>query len=54
MKQKKELDVDYIGNQDPLTEEEQKALSDFFLKQKAMKKSVNLRQKANARKRVVA
>lgn len=27
-----ELDVDYIGGQEPLTESEEKALSDFFNK----------------------
>jgi hypothetical protein len=30
---KKELDVDFIGGQDPLTPEEEKALSVFFKKQ---------------------
>ena len=35
MKAKKiELDVDFIGVQEPLTEEEEKALSDFFKKRK--------------------
>lgn len=35
MKAKKiELDVDFIGGQEPLTAEEGKALSDFFKKRK--------------------
>lgn len=29
-----ELEVDYIGGQEPLTAEEEKALSDFFKKRK--------------------
>ena len=36
MKTKKiELDVDFIGGQGPLTEEEEKALSEFFKQRKA-------------------
>lgn len=39
MKTKKlELDVDFIGGQDALTEEEEKALSEFFKKQKSLRK----------------
>ena len=35
MKAKKiELDVDFIGGQEPLTAEEEKALSDFFKRRK--------------------
>lgn len=34
MKKKLELDVDFIGGQDSLTAEEEKALSDFFKKRK--------------------
>ncbi len=30
-----ELDVDYIGDQEPLTTEEAKALSDFFKQRKS-------------------
>lgn len=39
MKTKKlELDVDFIGGQDALTSEEEKALSEFFKKQKSLPK----------------
>ena len=39
MKTKKlELDVDFIGGQDCLTAEEEKALSEFFKKQKSLSK----------------
>ena len=34
MKKKIELDVDFMGGQDPLTKEEEKALSDFFRQRK--------------------
>ena len=38
MKTKKiELDVDFIGGQGPLTEEEEKALSEFFKQRKNTK-----------------
>lgn len=33
----KELDVDFIGSQEPLTQEEQKQLSDYFKKAKKEK-----------------
>jgi len=39
-----ELDVDFIGGQGALTLEEEKALSDFFLKQKVDKREL-LRKK---------
>jgi len=32
-----ELDVDYIGEQEPLTTEEEKAISDFFCRKKLIK-----------------
>jgi len=35
---KKELDVDYIGSQEPLTSSEEHALSEFFKKKKEIKK----------------
>ena len=39
MKTKKlELDVDFIGGQDALTPQEEKALSEFFKKQKSLPK----------------
>lgn len=44
-KRKKELDVDYIGGQAPLTESEEKALSEFFQKKKTLKKRSDSRKK---------
>lgn len=43
---KKELDVDFIGSQEPLTSSEEEALSEFFRKRKEIKKpkSLNLRR----------
>ena len=35
---KKELDVDFIGSQEPLKSSEEKALSEFFKKKKEIKK----------------
>ncbi len=32
-----ELDVDYIGEQEPLTTEEEKAISEFFSRKKLIK-----------------
>ena len=49
----KELDVDFIGGQGPLTKSEEKAISEFFLAQKLSltnKKTQNA--KAPARERV--
>ncbi|MDZ7606714.1 MAG: hypothetical protein U5K79_14255 [Cyclobacteriaceae bacterium] len=40
---KKELDVDFIGSQEPLTSSEEKALSEFFKKNKELKKQKSLR-----------
>tara|TARA_R110000850_G_scaffold170308_3_gene295747 strand:- start:537 stop:695 length:159 start_codon:yes stop_codon:yes gene_type:complete len=42
-----ELDVDYIGDQEGLTKEEEKALSDFFQKRKlpSHKKSSKVKSK---------
>lgn len=34
---KKELDVDFIGGQEPLTDSEQKALSEYFSSRKGSK-----------------
>ena len=49
MKTKKlELDVDFIGGQDALTSEEEKALSEFFKKQKSLPKKE--RQSLNQRR----
>jgi len=35
---RKELDVDFVGSQEPLTSSEEKALSEFFKKKKEIKK----------------
>ena len=45
MKTKKqiELDVDFIGNQEPLTEKEKQAISDFIRKSK--RKRISKRRK---------
>lgn len=56
MKAKKiELDVDFIGGQDPLTTDEEKALNDFFKQRKlASRKSNLLKHGQNKTKRVKA
>jgi hypothetical protein len=45
-----ELDVDFIGGQDPLTAEEQKQLSEYF-QQKKLDRKVVQRKKVVVRKR---
>ncbi len=53
MKKRPELDVDFIGGQDPLTIEEEKALSDFFKQRKSVNaKHGALREQAGIIKRV--
>jgi hypothetical protein len=53
IKRKFELDVDFIGGQDSLTIEEEKALSDFFRQRKLVTaKRGALRKRAGATKRV--
>jgi len=51
MKTKKhiELEVDFIGNQEPLTEKEKKAISDFIRKNK--RKRITRRRKKGAVKK---
>ena len=44
-KNKKELDVDFIGGQEPLTKEEEKKLSEYFKRNKRRKTRVKPRQK---------
>ncbi len=39
-RKKKELDVDFIGEQKPLTKEEEKAISEFINKLKGKNKSI--------------
>jgi hypothetical protein len=47
MKRKKniELDVDYIGEQKPLTKEEEKKLSEYFKQRKRKKNSLLTKRK---------
>jgi len=47
---RKELDVDFIGSQEPLTTSEEKALSDFFGKKKELKKRKIVRLKRTTHK----
>ncbi len=42
---KKELDVDFIGGQEPLTKEEEKKLSEYFKRNIRRKVKVKPRQK---------
>jgi hypothetical protein len=44
-KNKKELDVDYIGGQEPLTVEEEHKLNEYFKQNKPGKKRVKPRRK---------
>ncbi len=41
----KELDVDFIGGQEPLTKEEEKKLSEYFKRNKQRKARVKPKQK---------
>lgn len=50
-KNSKELDVDYIGNQEPLTKEQEETLKEYFKKQKDTKKKKIFRQRKNSTKR---
>jgi len=47
-----ELDVDFIGSQEPLTSSEEKALSDFFGKKKELKKHKIVRLKKTTQKEI--
>jgi hypothetical protein len=44
-----ELDVDFIGEQRPLTKEEEKAISDFIRKEKSKKTKTSSRKKVTVR-----
>jgi len=46
----KELDVDFVGSQEPLTSSEEKALSEFFKKKKEIKKQKSLKPKRTNKK----
>jgi hypothetical protein len=51
MKSKKnELDVDFIGSQDELTQDEEKALSEYFKKRKLESHKRPLKKKAKSTK----
>jgi hypothetical protein len=53
MKTKKnELDIDFIGGLGPLTQEEEKALSDFFKVQKLIKENKKKTANSSAKKRI--
>ena len=49
-----ELDVDFIGGQNPMTKEEEKALSEFFKAQKLLmsKKQFSRKKLPNRRKSI--
>jgi hypothetical protein len=50
MKKKKELNVDFIGGQGPLTKEEEKMISDFLQSRSTKKKRTAAHKKTTARK----
>ena len=47
---KKELEVDFIGSQEPLTSSEEKALSEFFKKKKELRKQESLRPRRTTKR----
>ncbi|GEM_PF-680006 len=47
---RKELNVDFIGSQEPLTSSEEKSLSEFFKKKKEFKKQKSLRVRRTPKK----
>lgn len=47
-----ELDVDFIGGQEPLTKEEQLEISKFFAKKKTKKTSTNLLGRKKSKKTI--
>jgi len=52
MKIKKELDVDFIGGQKPLTKDEEKTLSGFFKERKSSRKQRKVKLTLRKRKKV--
>jgi len=48
----KELDVDFIGNQEPLTKEQEDILKEYFKKQKQLKKRKLFRVRKTSAKRL--
>ena len=53
MKNRKLLDVDFIGGQGPMTKEEEKAISDYFKSQKTKKRRHTFK-KTSTNKRLAA
>jgi hypothetical protein len=47
---RKELDVDFIGGQGPLTKEERQKISDFLRTQKTLKAQKMLRKQTTAKR----
>lgn len=45
-----ELDVDFIGSQEPLTSSEEKALSEFFSRKKESSKQKSLKPRKTVKK----
>jgi len=46
----KELDVDFIGGEDPMTKEEEKAISEFIKAQKLLSAKKQIRNNTTSRK----
>jgi hypothetical protein len=49
-----ELDVDFIGGQDPMTKEEEKAISEFIKAQKSLNAKKQIRSAKIARTKINA
>ncbi|MEI6048980.1 MAG: hypothetical protein WCS03_08790 [Bacteroidota bacterium] len=50
-----ELDVDFIGGQDPMTKEEEKAIGEFIKAQKLLRVRKQIRStKATQRRKIIA
>lgn len=49
----KELNVDFIGNQEPLTKEQEDILNEYFKKQKELKKKRLLKGRKTSTKRLI-
>lgn len=49
---KNELDVDFIGGQEPLTKDEEKAISDFIKSQKVKRERLQLKPKTRIVKNI--
>lgn len=51
-KNSKELDVDYIGSQEPLTKEQEEILKEYFKKQSETKRRRIFRHRRTSAKRI--